>query len=106
MPRVPASCKSVRRGFGNHIKLRHWQVRLSGKALHHFVKPWHLLARYWPRTAGEQSDLVRKEIGESIRADRNSQAQGHLISPAKILAHQHPQEWQDYQQKSRTNTSH
>src|SRR5260370_1965492 len=106
MPRVSASRKSVRRGFRNHVQLRDREVRLSRETLHHCIESRQLFARNGPRAAGKQSDFVREEICERIRADRNSQGQGHPISPAKILAHHHQEKCEDSQQKSCTNNSH
>src|SRR5260370_33351050 len=106
MPRVSASRKSVRRGFRNHVQLRDREVRLSRETLHHCIESRQLFARNGPRAAGKQSDFVREEICERIRADRNSQAQGHPISPAKILTHHHQEKCEDSQQKSCANNSH
>src|SRR5713226_5567997 len=106
MSRVSAGCKSVRRGFRNHVQLRDREVRLSRETLHHCIESRQLFARNGPRAAGKQSDFVREEICERIRADRNSQDQSHPISPAKIMAHHHQEKCEDSQQKSCTNNSH
>ena len=95
MPRVSASRKSVRGGFRNHVQLRDREIRFSRKTLHHRIESRQLFARNRPRAAGQQSDFVREEIGERIRANRNSQAQGHPLSPAKILAHHHQEKCED-----------
>src|SRR5258708_23054596 len=59
-----------------------------------------------PLASGEKIDFVKKEIREGIRTDGNSQAQGHPISPAKVLAHYHQGKRQGSQQKSCANNSH
>src|SRR5207302_7509392 len=78
----------------------------SRETLHHGIESRQLFRRNGPRTAGEQSDFVREEVCERIRAHRDSQAQGHSISPAKILAHQHQEKGEGSQQKGCANHSH
>src|SRR6266436_2698364 len=89
MTRVPARCEGVRRGFRNYVQLRNRQVRFCREALHHYVEPRQLFPRNRPRAAGEQGNFVREKICERVRADRNSQAESHSVSPADVLAHQH-----------------
>src|SRR5437762_1069589 len=106
MPRASAGCKSVRCGLRNHVQLRHREVSFRRKTLHDRIKSRQLFSRNGSGATGEQSDLVREKIGKRIRANSNSQAQGHPISAAKILTDHHQEECENPQQKSCANNSH
>jgi hypothetical protein len=71
----------------------------SRQPFHHRIQPRYLLACNRLRTARHQRNFVRKEIGKGIGANRNSQSNGHAISPAEVRAHHHQEERQHNQQK-------
>src|SRR6202165_4061088 len=106
MSRVSSGGKSIRSRIRDNIQFWQRQIGLGREALHYGIEPWHLLARDGPCAARPQCDLVRIKVGERVGADRESEAYGHPLASAEILAEHHQYEREGHQQKSRAKNSH